>query len=71
MFRNLSINYINEGKPPARAVENVSFTLKKGELIGLVGESGCGKTTLMLALLRCCLPRGRSWTARFSLMAET
>ena len=50
--QNLSINYINEGKPPARAVENVSFTLRKGELIGLVGESGCGKTTLMLSLLR-------------------
>jgi len=50
--RNLSIHYINEGKPPARAVENISFTLNKGELIGLVGESGCGKTTLMLALLR-------------------
>jgi peptide/nickel transport system ATP-binding protein len=50
--QNLSINYINEGKPAARAVENVSFTLTKGELIGLVGESGCGKTTLMLSLLR-------------------
>lgn len=50
--RNVSINYINEGNPPARAVENVSFTLNKGELIGLVGESGCGKTTLMLSLLR-------------------
>ena len=50
--RNLSINYVSEGKPPARAVENISFTLKEGELIGLVGESGCGKTTLMLALLR-------------------
>ncbi len=50
--QNLSINYMTEGKPPARAVENISFTLKKGELIGLVGESGCGKTTLMLALLR-------------------
>ncbi len=50
--RNVSINYTNEGSPPARAVENVSFTLKKGELIGLVGESGCGKTTLMLSLLR-------------------
>jgi oligopeptide/dipeptide ABC transporter ATP-binding protein len=50
--QNLSINYVNNGKPPARAVENISFTLKEGELVGLVGESGCGKTTLMLALLR-------------------
>ena len=50
--RNLSVNYVNDGKPPARAVENVSFTLKEGELMGLVGESGCGKTTLMLSLLR-------------------
>ena len=50
--QNLSINYINDGQPPARAVENISFTLKEGELIGLVGESGCGKTTLMLSLLR-------------------
>ncbi len=29
-----------------KAVDDVSFTLKKGETIGLVGESGCGKTTL-------------------------
>lgn len=50
--QNLSIHYINNGKAPARAVENISFTLKEGELIGLVGESGCGKTTLMLSLLK-------------------
>lgn len=50
--QNLSINYVADGQPPARAVENISFTLKEGELIGLVGESGCGKTTLMLSLLR-------------------
>ena len=50
--QNVSIHYVNEGKPPARAVENISFALNEGELIGLVGESGCGKTTLMLALLR-------------------
>ena len=49
---NLSISYISDGKPAARAVENVSFTLREGELMGLVGESGCGKTTLMLGLLR-------------------
>jgi peptide/nickel transport system ATP-binding protein len=50
--QNLSIDYITEGKLPAHAVENVSLTLHEGELMGLVGESGCGKTTLMLGLLR-------------------
>jgi oligopeptide/dipeptide ABC transporter ATP-binding protein len=41
-------------KPEAwvRAVENVSFTLRTGETIGLLGESGCGKTTLGRAILR-------------------
>jgi oligopeptide/dipeptide ABC transporter ATP-binding protein len=34
------------------AVDGVSFTLNKGETIGLVGESGCGKTTTGLAVLR-------------------
>lgn len=50
--QNLSVEYVNEGKPPARAVENVSFQLHEGELMGLVGESGCGKTTLIMALNR-------------------
>jgi len=31
---------------PVRAVDDVSFTVRKGETLGLVGESGCGKTTL-------------------------
>jgi len=49
--RNLSVNYVSEDKV-AKAVHNVSFQLHEGELIGLVGESGCGKTTLMMALTR-------------------
>src|SRR5690606_6995927 len=35
-----------------RAVDNVSFEVYKGETLGLVGESGCGKTTLGRTLLR-------------------
>jgi len=43
-----------KGKPLAyvQAVNDVSFTVKKGETLGLVGESGCGKTTLGRAILK-------------------
>jgi len=50
--RNLSVNYISHDNVVAKAVHNVSLQLHEGELVGLVGESGCGKTTLMLALMR-------------------
>ncbi len=57
--RDLSVDYIVPNQRPARAVEKVSFTLREGELLGLVGESGCGKTTLMLSLLRLLPAAGR------------
>ncbi|NEN25271.1 ABC transporter ATP-binding protein [Cryomorpha ignava] len=43
-----------KGKPTAyfHAVDGVSFNVKKGETLGLVGESGCGKTTLGRAILK-------------------
>lgn len=39
-------------KVPLKAVDDVSFTIKPGETLGLVGESGCGKTTVGRSLLR-------------------
>jgi ABC-type dipeptide/oligopeptide/nickel transport system ATPase component len=42
-----------------RAVDNVSFKVYQGEIVGLVGESGCGKTTTAMAILRLVQPPGR------------
>lgn len=39
-------------KVPLKAVDDVSFTIRPGETLGLVGESGCGKTTVGRTLLR-------------------
>ena len=37
---------------PIRAVDGISFSIRKGETLGLVGESGCGKTTVGKSILR-------------------
>jgi len=41
-----------------RAVDDVSFTIREGETLGLVGESGCGKTTASRCILRAIDPTG-------------
>jgi oligopeptide/dipeptide ABC transporter ATP-binding protein len=44
--------YFTLGSSTVKAVDGVSFTLNDGEALGIAGESGCGKTTTALSLLR-------------------
>jgi peptide/nickel transport system ATP-binding protein len=48
--------YYSTRKGPVKAVDNVSFSLRKGESLALVGESGCGKSSLAKAIVKL-LPR--------------
>jgi len=64
---HLSTDFLIKDSPPAHALVDVSFTLREGEALGLVGESGCGKTTMMLSLMRLLPANGRiiEGTAQF------
>lgn len=51
-IKNLK-QYFNIGRPnEVRAVDNISFDIYKGETLGLVGESGCGKSTTGRTIIR-------------------
>lgn len=39
-------------RPTVKALDNVSFSMKKGQTVGIVGESGCGKSTLAKSLMK-------------------
>ncbi|SBN62163.1 peptide/nickel transport system ATP-binding protein [Curtobacterium sp. 9128] len=58
--RDLSVVYESAGQTAVQAVDHVSFSLKKGEFVGLVGESGSGKSTLGYALTRLQKPPART-----------
>ncbi len=50
--RDLTVVFQRKGEEPFRAVDGVSFDVQPGEIFSLVGESGCGKTTLGRSILR-------------------
>jgi peptide/nickel transport system ATP-binding protein len=50
-IRNLTVEYQTRAGA-VRAVDNVSLDIRRGEILGLVGESGCGKSTFGKALMR-------------------
>ncbi|MGJ4892623.1 ABC transporter ATP-binding protein [Bradyrhizobium sp. HKCCYLRH3099] len=55
VVRNLSKSFVRHGRSGAnnvRAVDDLSFRIPKGTSLGLVGESGCGKSTVARAILR-------------------
>ena len=56
--RGLSTSFVTD-EGVFRAVDDLSFELRRGEFMGLVGESGCGKTTAMLSMLRLLPGAGR------------
>lgn len=50
--RNLETHFYGE-ETVTRAVDGVSFHIRKGETLGVVGESGCGKSVTSLSILAC------------------
>ena len=53
-----------------RAVDGVSFAIDRGEVLGLVGESGCGKSVTSLSIMRLVPPPGRIAAGRIALEGE-
>lgn len=62
--------YFYTTKGVVRAVDGVSFTLNKGEVLGIAGESGCGKSTLAYSIIRLVPPPGKIKSGEIYFMGE-
>jgi peptide/nickel transport system ATP-binding protein len=67
-LRDLTVTY-RSARGPVPAVRGVSLTLNEGESLGVAGESGCGKSSLALAVLRL-LPRNAAVTGEIRVSGE-
>jgi oligopeptide/dipeptide ABC transporter ATP-binding protein len=56
--KNLRTSFFT-GDGPVHAVDNVSFNVRRGEALALVGESGCGKSVTAMSVMRLVAPPGR------------
>ncbi|WP_395652802.1 ABC transporter ATP-binding protein [Phycicoccus elongatus] len=59
---NLTVTFQRRGQEPFRAVDGVSFSVRPGQTVGLVGESGCGKSVTSLAIMGLLPKRGNQVT---------
>lgn len=47
VVKNVTLNYVNESKSWTKALENLNFSVDKGEFLSIIGPSGCGKSTIL------------------------
>ena len=62
--------HFETGEGVLRAVDGVSFSIERGEVLGLVGESGCGKSVTSLSIMRLVPPPGRVAAGRILFEGE-